>query len=183
MQQLLDCGILVTNDVVGYYVVQLRKFVFDATAFARTIHLVCRESQSDDVRRRKIRQVHLLGQCILPLGNSLGEYRLGDARCDEGAVDDLAQLETLFESRHNFVLHKVDHLERYARQRYDHLVLLLEPHTRCCAVCVVQHGAPFGHHCLRTVQFVEGNTATGEHRADVLRLALVVAHIGVKIAC
>ena len=88
----------------------------------------------------------------------------------------------MLQSRQNFVLHEAFHLERNARHGDKNRVVLLEPHARGGAVCIVQDGALFGHQCLVFVQLVDGHIPSREHLGNMLQNLLVHHQPAVEIA-
>ena len=85
-----------------------------------------------------------------------------------------AQLEVSLQTWHNLLIYEVLHLERNTWKRDYDAPILLEPHTRSCTVSVVYNGAALWHHCLASVEFVEGDISSRQHCANMLRLDLIV---------
>ena len=141
---------LKADNVAGDYIVQLVKLrIYSLASRLAILLIVCRQTQTYDVGRGQVGQLHPLGQGILPLLNPLGKHRLGQACGNHCAMHVGVEREVSLQAWHNLILHQMLHLEWHTRQRDDNCtVLCLEPHAWRCAVGIEKHRAAVGNHSL-----------------------------------
>ena len=97
-------------------------------------------------------------------------------------MHDRLQLEALFKSWDDDILHKVLHLKRNAWKRHNNATALgVKPHTWRSAMGVVQHRAALRQHGLTTVKLCKWYATTLQELADVLTLSLVIYELRVEV--
>ena len=180
MHLLLNRSSLKSNHIVGNNLFQGSKLTLDLLTHLAPLHLIGRKAQTHDTRSRQVGQLQILGQRLLPLFDTLGQERLGQAGRNERAVDNLTQVKASLQAGHHFILHQMLHLEGNTRQRDNHTSLVLEPHTGGGAVGVVQHRTDSRHFGLRTIQRIEGDASLGKHTLNMLSYSLIEAHLAME---